>query len=99
MTTFEYGAASSRFSVKAENKLTAYAAMVHHYNRSAYLLVIYSPEECKADSWFSIDGKISARLHELFGGKPDQATDAFDQYVEEHKDAVIAAMNSIKRLI
>lgn len=94
MTTYEYGAMSSRFSLQASNKLTAYAAMVYHYDRSAFALVIYEPEEAKEDSWTSFDGKIAARLDELFGGEG-----AFDKYVEEHIDEVKACMDTIKRLV
>ncbi|MFK5282884.1 hypothetical protein ACI3PL_25290, partial [Lacticaseibacillus paracasei] len=79
-------------------KLTAYVAMVCHYDQSAHLLVIYSPEECKQDSWTSFDGKISKRLHEVFGGKEGEP-DAFDKYVEEHSEEIKACWNSIKRII
>lgn len=94
MKTFEYGAMSSKFSCEAENKLTAYCAMCLHYDRSAHLLVIYSPEECKEDNWCSFDGKISERLDEVFGGEG-----SFDKYIEDNKDAVIACYESIKRLV
>lgn len=91
MITYEYGAMSSKFSLQAENKLTAYATMVMHYNQSAHLMVIYSPKECKEDQWTTLDGKISARLHEIFGGvgeyRPEE-NDAFDQYVESHIDDI-----------
>lgn len=92
--TFEYGAVSSKFSCQAENKLTAYVAMCVHYNRSAHLLVIYSPEECKNDAWTSFDGKISARLDEIFGGPG-----AFDKYVDENGPAIAACYRTIKRLV
>jgi hypothetical protein len=94
MITFEYGAMSSKFSCEAENKLTAYCAMCLQYDRSAHLLVIYSPEECKEDNWCSLDGKISERLDEVFGGEG-----SFDKYLEENKEAVIACYESIKRVV
>lgn len=94
MTLFEYGAMSSKFSCEAENKLTAYATMAMHYNQSAHLLVIYSPEESKEDAWTSFDGKISTRLDEIFGGP-----DSFDKYVEEHLPEIRSCYNSIKRLV
>lgn len=33
--TYEYGAMSSKYSLEADNKLTAYAAMIAHYGRHA----------------------------------------------------------------
>lgn len=93
MKTFEYGAVSSRFSCQAENKLTAYCAMCFHYDRNAHLIALYT-EECKNDSWLSIDGKISDRLDEIFGGPG-----SFDKYIEANKDAVIACYQTIKRLV
>jgi len=98
---YEYGAMSSKFSCEAENKLTAYATMVFHYDSSAHLIVIYSPESSKKDSWTFFDGKISERLHEIFGGKPEEfpEKDAFDLYVQNHIDEIKACYKSIKRLI
>lgn len=93
MKTFEYGAMSSKYSCEAENKLTAYSAMVYHYKRNAHLIAIYSPEECKEDSWINPFGKISERLDEIFGGN-----DAFDKYVESHLIEIKECMNSIKQL-
>ena len=103
MKKYTYGAMSSKYELEAENNLTAYAAMVLHYNQSAYLMVIYSPEECKKDSWTTFDGKISERLHEVFGGNTDEykpeVNDAFDKYIEEHIEEVKAAYKSIKQLV
>lgn len=93
MKTFEYGAMSSKFSCEAENKLTAYCAMCLHYGRNAHLIALYT-EECKEDSWLSFDGRISARLDEIFGGDG-----AFDKYLEENKDAVVACCESIKHIV
>lgn len=93
LKTFEYGAMSSKFSCEAENKLTAYAAMVYHYNRSAHLVALYT-EECKPDSWLTFEGRISERLDEVFGGEG-----SFDKYVEDHIEQIKACMKSIQRLI
>ena len=103
MEKYTYGAMSSKFELEADNKLTAYAAMVCHYNQSAPFLVIYSPEECKQDQWTSFDGKIAERLHEIFGGtkedyKPGE-TDAFDKYVSEHIEEIRLTLKSIKKLV
>lgn len=94
LTTYEYGAVSSKFSCKAENKLTAYATMCLHYSHSNHLLVIYSPEECKEDMWTDFTGKVAARLDEVFGGEG-----TFDKYLEEHSDQIRACYDSIKRLV
>lgn len=94
MTTYEYGAMSSKYSLQAENKLTAYATMVLHYQSKANLLVIYEPESSKDDSWFAIDGKISDRLDEIFGGK-----DSFDKYLDGHIEEIKACYKSIKKVV
>ncbi len=90
---YEYGAMSSRFKILAKNKLTAYAVMVAHYDRSSHLVVIYEPIECKEDSWLSLDGKCSERLDEIFGGK-----DSFDKYFEENIEEIKECYNTIERL-
>lgn len=91
----EYGAMSSRYSIEADNKLTAYCAMVLHFNRSAHLIAIYSPEECEKDSWLNpFTGKIAARLDEIFGGDGE-----FDRYLAEHEDEIKAAYESIEQLV
>lgn len=91
--TFEYGAMSSMYSCQAENKLTAYCAMCLHYGRSAHFIAIYTMEY-EGDSWLSIEGKISERLDEIFGGPG-----AFDKYLEENKEAVITCYKTIKRIV
>jgi hypothetical protein len=94
MQTYEYGAVSSKYSLQAKNKLVAYYTMVAHYNRSAHLMVIYSPEECKEDTWVSFDGKISKRLDEIFGGDG-----SFDKFGEENIDEIRTCYKSIKQLV
>ena len=94
MITIEYGAMSSKFSIEAESKLTAYCAICVQYQNNAFAVVIYSPDECKEDQWASFDGKISARLDEVFGGD-----DAFDKYFDDHIDEIKKAYNTIKRII
>lgn len=94
MTLFEYGAMSSKYSCEAENKLTAYAAMVLHYQSSAHLIAIYSPKESKEDSWLNMTGKISDRLDEVFGGK-----DSFDKYLEDNIEEVKKCYKTIKQIV
>lgn len=83
-TVYEYGAMSSKFKLLAKNKLTAYATM----------MVIYTPEECKEDSWTNITGKITERLDEVFGG-----IGSFDKYLEEHPDEIRECYKSIERVV
>ena len=90
---YEYGAMSSRYSIEADNKLTAYAGMVAHFGRNNHLIALYAPEEIKGDSWLNPLGYVSARLDEIFGGEG-----AFDKYVEEHLEEIKAAMKTIKTL-
>jgi hypothetical protein len=93
LKVYEYGAMSSLYSIEAKNKLTAYCVMVLHYDRNAFALVIYSPEECKEDSWASFDGKIAARLDEVFGGEG-----SFDKYFEENIEEIKACYKTLKKL-
>lgn len=90
----EYGAMSSKYSIEADNKLTAYVGMVAHFGRNAHLIAIYSPEECREDMWLNPFGKIAKRLDEIFGGEG-----AFDKYAHEHEDEIKAAIESIKQLV
>jgi hypothetical protein len=94
MTEYEYGAMSSKFKLKAENKLTAYVAMCLHYGSSNHLVMIYSPESSKKDIWCSFDGKVADRLDEIFGGEGK-----FDEYVDNNIDAIRECYNTIEQLI
>lgn len=93
---FEYGAVSSKYSIEADNKLTAYVGMIAHFGRSAHLIALYEPEEIvKEDSWLNpFTGKISKRLDEIFGGEG-----SFDKYVEEHKEEWEKAYETIKQIV
>lgn len=93
--TFEYGAMSSKWSIEADNKLTAYAAIVWHFDRNNHLVMLYEPKEIvKNDQWFNIFGKVSERLDEIFGGDG-----AFDRYFEEHKTEIESAYKTIKQIV
>lgn len=93
-TVYEYGAMSTKFKLVAKNKLTAYATMVLHYNRSAHMMVIYTPEECKEDSWTNITGQISERLDEVFGGE-----DSFDKYLEANEFEISECYKTIEKVV
>lgn len=94
MTKYEYGAMSSKYEITAENKLTAYVAMCLHYQKSSHLIMIYSPESSKEDSWTNFTGQISERLDEIFGGK-----DSFDKYIEDNIEEIQKCYDSIKQLV
>lgn len=95
MTTFEYGAMSSRYSIEAEDKRTAYCAMLVHFGRSNHLIALYAPEDIvKNDSWLNPFGEIAGRLDEIFGGEGE-----FDKYLSEHGKEITEAYETIKQLI
>lgn len=94
IVTFEYGAMSSRYSLQAESKLTAYVAMVAHFGNNNHMIALYEPQEIvKNDSWLNPLGYVSERLDEIFGGEG-----SFDKYVEEHIDEVREACKTIKQI-
>ena len=93
--TFEYGAMSCRYSIEAEDKRTAYVAMVAHFGRKCHLIALYEPAEIvKNDSWHNLLGDVSKRLDEIFGGDGE-----FDKYVDENIEEVKAALKTIKQLV
>ena len=94
MEKYEYGAMSSKYELKAENKLIAYASMVFHYGNSAHFIAIYEPIECKDDSWLNPMGKISERLDEIFGG-----IGSFDDFVSNNVNEIKKSMSTIKKII
>ena len=90
----EYGAMSSKYSIEADNKLTAYAGMIIHFGpKTAHMIAIYSPEEIKHDSWL-FASPLNKRLDEIFGGDG-----SFFKYLDEHMDEIKAALNTIKQLV
>ena len=92
---FEYGIMSSKYSIEAENKLTAYAAMILHLGpASTAFIAIYSPEELrKTDSWM-FAYPIVKRLDEVFGGEG-----SFFKYLGKHQDEINKTLDTIKRLV
>lgn len=94
LITFEYGAMSSRYSLQAESKLTAYIAMVAHFGNNNHLIALYEPKEIvKNDSWLNPLGNVSARLDEIFGGEG-----SFDKYADKHMEEIREAYNTIKQI-
>lgn len=92
---FRYGAVSSVWELEADNKLTAYATMCYHFNRSAHLIALYEPKEVvEKDSWLNPWGIIAKRLDEIFGGDG-----SFDRYFEEHQEEIAKAYESIEQVM
>jgi len=91
---YEYGVMSSKFKLMAADKRTAYVTMCLHYQSNNHLVVIYSPESSKEDSWTCFTGQVSKRLDEIFGGEG-----SFDAYLEDNVDAIKKCYKSITRLV
>lgn len=92
LIVIEFGAMSSKYSVEAKDKLTAYAAIILFCGRNAALFAIYRPEECRKDSWLFAPN-LQERLDEIFGG------DGFFAYIDQHTEEIKAACKTIKKLI
>lgn len=92
---YEYGVMSSKYSIEADNKLTAYAAMIIQFNSIPQLIAIYSPKEsAENDSWLMRINDLQQRLDEIFGGDGE-----FEKYLYEHPDEIKKACKTIKTLI
>lgn len=91
---FEFGAMSSRFRLQAENKFTAYAAMVLHFYSDPHLVALYEPEDlAKQDSWL-MHTPVEPRLDEIFGGKG-----SFMKYLREHEEEIKEAIQNVEKII
>ena len=92
---YEYGVMSSKYSIEADNKLTAYAAMIIQFNSVPQLIAIYSPKEsAENDSWLMRINDLQQRLDEIFGGDGE-----FEKYLYEHPDEIKKACKTIKQII
>lgn len=89
----EYGIMSNKWSIEADDKLTAYAAILISQNRNASLVVIYN-EELKSDNWAFADD-LEKRVGEIFGGSPSD----FHRFVNTHKKEIRKAFETIKKLV
>lgn len=91
---FEYGAMSSRFRLRTENKFTAYATMFLQFHSCPQLVAIYEPEDlAKQDSWL-MRTPVEPRLDEIFGGKG-----AFFKYLNEHEKEIEEAFQTVEKII
>lgn len=93
---YQYGVMSSKFSLVAENKLTAYATMLIHYQDTPHMIAIYFPQdsETKNDSWMDISGQISKRIDEIFGGDG-----GFEKYLQNNIELIRECYKSIQKLV
>lgn len=89
----EYGIMSCKWSIEAEEKLTAYAAILISQPKDAGMIVLYS-EGCENDQWAFSDN-MSERIGEIFGGKFSD----FDLYVKNHVEEIRKAIHSIKTVL
>ena len=86
---------SSKYSIEADNKLTAYAAMIIQFNSVPQLIAIYSPKEsAENDSWLMRTNDLKQRLDEIFG-----EDGGFEKYLDKHPDEIKKACKSIKQII
>lgn len=89
----EYGIMSCKWQIKAEDKLTAYAAIIMSQRKNVNLIVIFN-KELKEDNWaFSED--LENRLGEIYGGSFSN----FTNYIEAHTEDIRKALLTIKKLI
>lgn len=91
---FEFGVMSNRYKLQAENKLSAYAAMVLFYKDNPRMVAIYKPQDlAKQDSWL-FSNPVETRLNEIFGGKG-----AFFKFMDEHKQEIKEVFQTIEKII
>lgn len=95
MQEYIYGAMGTKYSITAPDKYIAYCTIVAHFKEKAHLVVIYEPKEAYEDNWVSPDGKIAAKLDNLFGGKKG----AFDKYCQDNKLKIRECYYTIKQIV
>lgn len=89
----EYGIMSSKWSIEAEDKLTAYATILMSMPYEAKMIALYT-EECKQDSWLFAED-LEKRIGEIFGGSISD----FRAYVDAHIEDIRKANKTIKKLV
>ena len=93
-TKYEFGIMSSRFLLEADNKLTAYAAMLIYFNFTPNLIALYEPKEVvKNDQWLNSNGEIADRIDSIFGGEG-----AFEKYLDKHDTEIRNAYYTIRQI-
>jgi hypothetical protein len=75
---YTFGIMSNKHQVTATNKFTAYAVMCFVYKNNPNMIVIYSPEASKKDTWTCFEGKSQEKLDRVFGGNG-----MFEEYVKK----------------
>ena len=89
----EYGIMSNKWQIEAENKLTAYAAILFAQETNARLVVICN-EELKNDNW-AFSENLMKRIGEIFGGSETN----FEDYLKSHREEILSALHTIKKLV
>ena len=93
-TAYEYGIMSNKHKLKAKNKLTAYATMVLQYSNNPNMIAIYSPENCKKDSWMNMDGTTDKKLNTIFGGDGK-----FEEYLKNNTDEIRECYKTVEKIV
>ena len=91
---YEYGVMSNKYSVEADNKLTAYAVMLLQFSSNPMLVAIYSPEESRQDSWLMLMDGLEKRIDDIYGGEG-----SFEKYIKEHQEEIRNAFKTVKKLV
>ena len=92
---YEYGVMSNKYSIEADNKLTAYAYMILQFASNPFLVAIYSPKEsAENDSWLMRTNDLQQRLDEIFGGDGE-----FAKYLDEHQKEIREVRKTLKKLV
>jgi len=89
----EYGIMSNKWQIEAEDKLTAYAAIIISQRKNVNLIAIFN-EELKEDNW-AFSENLESRLGEIYGGSFSD----FTNYIEAHSENIKKTLLTIKKLI
>lgn len=89
----EYGIMSNKWQIEAEDKLTAYAAIIMSQRKNVNLIIIFN-EELKEDNW-AFSENLESRLGEIYGGSFSD----FTNYIEAHSENIKKALLTIKKTI
>ncbi len=94
MLKIEFGAMSSKYSIECSDKLVGYAVILMQFANSPGMVAIYSPEECKNDSWMNFEGKTEELIQPLYsehGG--------FESFLKAHIEQIKECRKTIKQIV
>ena len=93
-TKYVFGVKGSKFILEADNKFTAYAAMLIYFYNMPNMIELVEPEDVvKNDQWFNSNGEIADRIDSIFGGKG-----AFGKYLDKHDTEIRNAYYTIRQI-